>query len=86
VGESGEQLLRSLRRQPSKGAPACPGVPWGLAFETWVPSNLSRRAVGQCFMDTRDVTTASVYRLKPRGSAPVTFSVNQMPLPGWHAR
>jgi hypothetical protein len=21
------------------GAPACPGLPWGLAFETWDPSN-----------------------------------------------
>jgi hypothetical protein len=21
------------------GAPACPGWPWGLAFETWDPSN-----------------------------------------------
>jgi hypothetical protein len=21
----------------AKGAPACPGVPWGLAFETWDP-------------------------------------------------
>jgi hypothetical protein len=20
------------------GAPACPGVPWGLSFETWVPA------------------------------------------------
>jgi hypothetical protein len=74
-GRVREQLLRSLRRQPSKDAP-------GLAFETWDPSN-------QCFMDTRDVTTGSVfrshlgrfmYRLKPpRGSAPVTFSVNQTP-------
>jgi hypothetical protein len=28
----------------SKGAPArpaCPGLPWGLAFETWDPCNLS---------------------------------------------
>jgi hypothetical protein len=25
----------------SKGAPARPGVPWGLAFETWDPCNLS---------------------------------------------
>jgi hypothetical protein len=23
-------------RKTKKGAPACPGVPWGLAFETWV--------------------------------------------------
>ena len=22
-----------------EGCPACPGVPWGLAFETWDPSN-----------------------------------------------
>src|SRR5580704_2232219 len=29
----------------AKGAPACPGVPWGLAFETWDPRY-------QCFMDT----------------------------------
>jgi hypothetical protein len=34
VGESGEQLLRSLGRQQSKGAP-------GLAFETWAPCNRS---------------------------------------------
>jgi hypothetical protein len=27
----------------------CPGVPWGLAFETWDPRN-------HCFMDTHDLT------------------------------
>src|ERR1700741_2874125 len=27
------------------GAPACPGVPWGLAFEPWDPSN-------QCPLET----------------------------------
>jgi hypothetical protein len=40
------------RRAKSKGAPACPGVPWGLAFETWDPSNLSRRAVDQFPLET----------------------------------
>src|SRR6266851_4677370 len=24
------------------GAPACPGVPWGLAFETWDPCHRSQ--------------------------------------------
>jgi hypothetical protein len=24
------------------GAPACPGVPWGLAFETWDPPDKGR--------------------------------------------
>ena len=37
-------------RKNAKGAPACPGVPWGLAFETWDPRN-------QCSVDTHDVTT-----------------------------
>ena len=29
--------LSNLELHPYKrmGAPACPGVPWGLAFETW---------------------------------------------------
>jgi len=29
----------SSRRVKPKGAPACPGMPWGLAFETWDPGN-----------------------------------------------
>jgi hypothetical protein len=38
-----------MRRKNAKGAPACAGVPWGLAFETWDPGN-------QSLMDTRDIT------------------------------
>jgi hypothetical protein len=37
----------------SKGAPACPGVPWGLASETWDPSNLFRRAVDRSLLETQ---------------------------------
>jgi hypothetical protein len=29
----------AISKGEAKGAPARPGVPWGLAFETWDPSN-----------------------------------------------
>ena len=44
------QPWQPFERLKPKGAPACPGVPWGLAFETWDPRNLSRRAVDRSRM------------------------------------
>jgi hypothetical protein len=45
-------LSATSRRVKSNGGPACPGVPCGLAFETWDPCNLSRRAVDRSQLET----------------------------------
>jgi hypothetical protein len=62
------------------GAPACPGVPWGLAFETWDPSH-------QFPLETP--TFLFVIRSRPgnlRSALPRTMSIRPLAtkIPGMH--